>query len=81
MSWGCKNEMSCRLIKLEKLEELKGAVKVKEEAVEDEDAIDIVEPELEDEEMDEGTDYANNYFDNGEGYEDDEDNMDEGPIY
>lgn len=78
---GCKNEMNCRLIKLEKLEELKGAVKVKEEVVEDEDAIEIVEPELEDEEMDEGTDYANNYFDNGEGYEDDEDNMDEGPIY
>jgi len=73
--------MSCRLIKLEKLEELKGAVKVKEEVVEDEDAIEIVEPELEDEEMDEGTDYANNYFDNGENYEDDEDNMDEGPIY
>lgn len=67
------------MIKLEKMEELKGTVKVKEEVVEDEEAVEIIEPE--DEEMDEGTDYANNYFDNGEGYEDDEDNMDEGPIY
>ena len=36
----------------------------------------------EDEEMDGGTDYANNFFDNGEGYGDDEDdNLDEGGIY
>merc|ERR1712098_754346 len=42
--------------------------------VEDEDDID--------EEMDGGTDYASNYFDNGEGYEDgDDDNLDEGGIY
>merc|ERR1712098_1010543 len=35
-----------------------------------------------DEEMDGGTDYASNYFDNGEGYGDDEDdNLDEGGIY
>eukprot|EP00093_Oithona_nana_P001786 01786.XXX_10771_12027_1 [CDS] Oithona nana genome sequencing. len=35
-----------------------------------------------DEEMDDGTDYANNYFDNGEEYLDaDEDNLDEGGIY
>ena len=35
-----------------------------------------------DEEMDGGTDYASNYFDNGEGYEDGEDdNLDEGGIY
>ena len=32
--------------------------------------------------MDGGTDYASNYFDNGEGYEDgDDDNLDEGGIY
>merc|ERR1712189_8354 len=42
--------------------------------VEDEDDLD--------EEMDGGTDYASNYFDNGEGYEDgDDDNLDEGGIY
>jgi len=34
-----------------------------------------------DEEMDDGTDYANNFFDNGEGYEDEDDNLDEGGIY
>ena len=35
-----------------------------------------------DEELDEGTDYANNYFDNGENYLDDEDdNLDEGGIF
>ena len=35
-----------------------------------------------DEEMDGGTDYASNYFDNGEGFGDDEDdNLDEGGIY
>merc|ERR1711874_955770 len=38
--------------------------------------------EEEDEEMDGGTDYANNYFDNGEGFlDEDEDNLDEGGIY
>lgn len=31
-----------------------------------------------DEEMDEGTDYARDYFDNGEGYLDEDDNLDEG---
>ena len=36
----------------------------------------------EDEEMDDGTDYANNFFDNGEGYlDEDDDNLDEGGIY
>lgn len=35
-----------------------------------------------DEEMDDGTDYNQNYFDNGEGYLDDsDDNIDDGPIY
>ena len=35
-----------------------------------------------DEELDEGTDYANNFFDNGEGYlDEDDEGMDEGGIY
>ncbi|KAI9565019.1 hypothetical protein GHT06_008761 [Daphnia sinensis] len=38
---------------------------------------DDIEEEI-DEEMDEGTDYASNYFDNGEGYLDEDDNLDEG---
>lgn len=45
-----------------------------EEQVEDEE-------EEQDEEMDEGTDYLNNYFDNGEGYDEEEDNLDDGPVY
>ena len=44
------------------------------EEIEDDDNVD--------EELDEGTDYANNYFDNGENYLDDEDdNLDEGGIF
>ncbi|KAH8300445.1 hypothetical protein KR018_006107 [Drosophila ironensis] len=34
-----------------------------------------------DEEMDEENDYGNTYFDNGEAYNDDEDNLDDGPVY
>ncbi|XP_076379782.1 RNA polymerase III subunit G [Megalopta genalis] len=58
-----------------------------EEEKEDEDAEDKDdehaedEEEEQDEEMDEGTDYVNNYFDNGEGYDDEDDNLDDGPIY
>ena len=43
---------------------------------------DFDEEEVMDEELDEGTDYANNYFDNGENYlDEDDDNMDEGGIF
>ena len=38
---------------------------------------DEVEDDI-DEEMDEGTDYARDYFDNGEGYGEEDDNLDEG---
>lgn len=34
-----------------------------------------------DEEMDDGTDYVNSYFDNGEGFDDEDDNLDDGPVY
>ena len=38
--------------------------------------------DIDDEEMDDETDYARDYFDNGEGYLDEEDdNLDEGGIY
>ena len=41
-----------------------------------------IEEDEPDEEMDDGTDYANNYFDNGDGYlDEEEDNIDEGGIY
>lgn len=53
-----------------------------EEETEEKDDEQVEEEEEElDEEMDEGTDYANNYFDNGEGYDDEDDNLDDGPIY
>lgn len=66
------------LEKLEKkLDQVEGVVK-KEVDEENENDVDIPE---EDEEMDDGTDYANNYFDNGEGYEDEDDNLEDGPIY
>lgn len=66
------------LEKLEKkLDQVEGVVK-KEADEENENDVDIPE---EDEEMDDGTDYANNYFDNGEGYEDEDDNLEDGPIY
>ncbi|KAL7733246.1 hypothetical protein ACLKA6_004751 [Drosophila palustris] len=34
-----------------------------------------------DDEMDEENDYANDYFDNGEAYNEEDDNMDDGPVY
>ncbi|XP_015594448.1 DNA-directed RNA polymerase III subunit RPC7-like [Cephus cinctus] len=55
-------------------EEGKNEEKEVDEHVEDEE-------EEADEEMDDGTDYYNNYFDNGEGYDDEDDNLDDGPIY
>ncbi|CAD7080964.1 unnamed protein product [Hermetia illucens] len=40
------------------------------------------EPEIdEDDEMDEENDYGNNYFDNGEAFNEEDDNLDDGPIY
>lgn len=55
--------------------------KEEEETEEKEDEHVEEEEEEIDEEMDEGTDYANNYFDNGEGYDEEDDNLDDGPIY
>ncbi len=86
------------LDKLEKKESAKGGANDDEEEggdnenkensdVEDEEEVRKEGDEIEDademdEELDEGTDYANNYFDNGENYIDDEDdNLDEGGIF
>ena len=42
----------------------------------------VIEDEHEEElEIDDGTDYANNYFDNGEDYDEEDDNLDDGPVY
>lgn len=74
-------DIETRLTQLENLERRNVGEKViKTEATEPEEDEEIVEEE-QDEEMDEGTDYVNNYFDNGEEYEDEDDNLDDGPIY
>ncbi|CAG9860094.1 unnamed protein product [Phyllotreta striolata] len=52
-----------------------------EDDEEDADIPEVMEEDEEDEEMDDGTDYANNYFDNGEDYDDEDDNLEDGPIY
>ncbi|CAK1586274.1 unnamed protein product [Parnassius mnemosyne] len=51
---------------------------VKKENDDDEEIEDEEEQEYE---IDEGTDYANNYFDNGEDYDEEDDNLDDGPVY
>lgn len=79
-------DIETKLQELEKKENLQQSdaeeeEKEEEEAEEkDEEHAEEEEEEL-DEEMDEGTDYVNNYFDNGEGYDDEDDNLDDGPIY
>lgn len=56
---------------------------IKEEQEEDEENSEEEMEEYEevDEEMDDGTDYVNNYFDNGEGFDDEDDNLDDGATY
>lgn len=75
------NSLWFRLIKLEKLEEKTGNADTTNKVPAEEDAEEELEIQEEDEEMDDGTDYANNYFDNGEAYDDEDDNLDDGPIY
>lgn len=57
-----------------------GAEKKIKEEVEDEEEEGEEEVD-EDEMMDEGTDYIQNYFDNGEDYIDENDDLDDGPVY
>ncbi len=47
------------------------------EEVEDNEEVE----EFDDEELDDGTDYNTNYFDNGERFLDEDDDLDEGPCY
>lgn len=37
--------------------------------------------EDEQDEMDEDNDYGNSYFDNGDAYNEEDDNLDDGPVY
>lgn len=39
------------------------------------------EDALEDDEMDAENDYGNSYFDNGEAFNEEDDNLDDGPVY
>lgn len=39
------------------------------------------EVEVADDEMDDENDYGNSYFDNGEAYNEEDDNLDDGPVY
>lgn len=56
--------------------------KNKKEEEETEEKVDeYMEVEKVDEEMDGGTDYVDNFFDNGERYDDEDDNLDDGPVY
>lgn len=54
---------------------------IKEEKVSDDEDADGVAGEEVDEEMDEDNDYGNSYFDNGDAYNDEDDNLDDGPVY
>ncbi|KAL5281405.1 POLR3GL family protein [Megaselia abdita] len=56
-------------------EEPETAVKKNES---DEEVEELLE---EDEEMDDENDYGENYFDNGEAYNEEDDNLDDGPVY
>nr|XP_023020993.1 DNA-directed RNA polymerase III subunit RPC7 [Leptinotarsa decemlineata]XP_023020994.1 DNA-directed RNA polymerase III subunit RPC7 [Leptinotarsa decemlineata] len=69
-----------KLAELEKREVKSGAVKIERNDEEDENE-EMEADEEEDEEMDDDTDYANNYFDNGESYVDEDDNLDDGATY
>lgn len=71
----------CRLTALEKMEAKSGDIDItKSKETDDLDDEEMMDEDP-DEEMDDGTDYAKNYFDNGEDYEDEDDNLDDGPSY
>uniref|UniRef100_A0A6B2E6Z6 DNA-directed RNA polymerase III subunit n=1 Tax=Phlebotomus kandelakii TaxID=1109342 RepID=A0A6B2E6Z6_9DIPT len=74
-------DIVAKLNQLEKLEQTE-KTKIKEEPESDnENPEEDAEPEEFDEEMDDENDYGNNYFDNGEAFNEEDDNLDDGPIY
>ncbi|ALC44972.1 CG33051 [Drosophila busckii] len=80
-----KTNIEDRLKQLEQKELKSGGVNENDEAKADSDS--EREDEAEDpdaaldDEMDEENDYANDYFDNGEAYNEEDDNLDDGPVY
>lgn len=55
------------------------ALKIKTDPTEEEEMEE--DPAVEDDEMDDENDYGGNYFDNGEDFNDEDDNLDDGPVY
>lgn len=78
-----KTNIEDRLKQLEQKELKSGADNDNEEVKQESDSEHEEEdPEAAlDDEMDEENDYANDYFDNGEAYNEEDDNMDDGPVY
>ena len=75
-------DINSRLKELEQKESLDKPDIKKEKLSESEDENgDEEEEDIPDEEMDEDNDYGNNYFDNGEAYNEEDDNLDDGPTY
>lgn len=71
-----------KLMALEKREVATDGVPVKEEKDSDEEGQENEEDDEDhDEEMDEDNDYGNSYFDNGDAYNEEDDNLDDGPVY
>lgn len=72
--------------KLKLLEEREAQVpiegaKIKTDPTAEEDEEEQVEDDALDDEMDEENDYGNTYFDNGEAFNEEDDNLDDGPVY
>ncbi|XP_055693565.1 DNA-directed RNA polymerase III subunit RPC7-like [Lutzomyia longipalpis] len=72
-----------KLNKLEKMEQVTEKTKIKQEPESDNENADEEEGDAEDydEEMDDENDYGNSYFDNGEAFNEEDDNLDDGPVY
>lgn len=76
-------DINAKLSALEQKESFADDVDVKKEkpSDSDEEKDEELEEEVVDEEMDDENDYGNNYFDNGEAYNEEDDNLDDGPVY
>lgn len=76
-------DINAKLSALEQKESFTDETEVKKEKQSDseEEKDEDLEEEVADEEMDDENDYGNNYFDNGEAYNEEDDNLDDGPVY
>ncbi|XP_058829673.1 DNA-directed RNA polymerase III subunit RPC7 [Topomyia yanbarensis] len=77
-------DIDAKLSELEKKESFLDESEVKKEKRNESDEEkddEELDEEMADEEMDDENDYGNNYFDNGEAYNEEDDNLDDGPVY